>query len=218
MKRLVFLGVFFALAITSKAQDFPTSYGTVGVSYHPMNLVATVADEKESATLNGVGLSWTNANALSTAVPIYIQYGLTAQYSFRNDQSKVGSLSASTRVHFLSFKAPVELTYRIRIPGSKFYVAPYAGVDAVIYALGRSSTSYSDDSSSESATIDVFTQEGEHGEKLNRFNFDWHAGMRLFFNKFFVGGAYEGPIIGFYKKDNIKINTNQVNISLGFVF
>lgn len=214
------LGVLAAFSISVKAQDFPSSYGTLGVSYHPMNIVTTEANEKESATLNGVSLSWTNANALSTVVPLYIQYGLTAQYSFRSDYSKSVAFlySSSMKLHFLSFKAPVELTYRFLIPGSKFYVAPYTGVDVVVYALGRRTTSYSDEITTESSTIDVFTNAAEYGDKLNRFNLDWHAGMKLFFNKFFVGGAYEGPIVGFYKKDQVKMNTNQVNICLGFVF
>ena len=183
-----------------------------------MNLVISAADEKQSGTLNGIGLSWTNANALSSAVPLYIQYGVSGQYSFTNEQQKIGSWSSSTKIHFLSFKAPVELTYRLLIPGSRFYVAPYAEVDAAVYALGRINSSYRGDSASESSTIDVFTQTSEYGDKLNRFNLDWHAGIKLFFNRFLVGASYEGPIIGLYRKNEVKIHTSQVNLSIGLAF
>lgn len=218
MKKLLLFGILCSFCICVKAQEFSGCFQTIGVSYHPMSLVISAADEKQSGTLDGIGLSWTNANALSSVVPLYIQYGVSGQYSFTNEQQKIDSWSSSTKIHFLSFKAPVELTYRLLIPGSRFYVAPYAGVDAVVYALGRITSSFHGDSNIESSTIDVFTQTSVYGDKFNRFNLDWHAGIKLFFNRFLIGASYEGPVIGLYRKNEVKINTSQVNLCIGFVF
>ena len=222
MKRLLCTSLTLILvcfgAMAQSNQSFPQQFSTLGLSYHPMSLIAVEGDDKDILTFNGFGITWTNANAISTTIPLYIEYGVGAQYSYRHDQEKKNAYNYEAKYHLLSVKVPVEFLYRIQIPGSKVCFAPFAGLDAVVYALGRGTETVSDskyDSLNGTSTFDLFSN---NDPKLNRFNLDWHAGGKLMFGHFFVAAAYEGPILGFYHKDNVKAYSSQANISVGLVF
>ena len=185
---------------SSSFSSSPSSFGTISASYNIMKLNESIDSESAKKTINGLSMAWTNANILSSNTPIYIDYGLGVQYSFK-DENKV-------KINFLSAKVPLSLLYRFEIPNSKIAIAPYAGLDAVVYILGKSKGN--------GIEIDLFKDQG--GEKLNRFNLDWHIGARFLISKLYLGVGYEGPIVGFYNKDGYKLNSSQVNISLGIAF
>mgnify|MGYP003310285130 CR=1 FL=1 len=207
MKKLFSISVaLFAFCAMASAQSMgggSTSFGTLSLSYNAMNLKMSYEGESATESMTGLSLTWTNANAIGTAAPLYFEYGLGAQFSFKSKNN--------TTVNFLSAKIPLSILYNFEIPGTSFAIAPYAGLDAVCYFMGKSKYSYG----GETYESDVF-KDGD--PKYNRFNIGWHIGAKVLINTMFVGFAYEGPILGFYSKDGLKVNSNQVNISLGLVF
>lgn len=199
----------------SNSVSAPDSFGALTVSYNPVNAKFAGDDGSTTFSFHGISLGWTNANKLSATTPLYVQYGLGLQWSFRKDEgygygssyNYKSSYKYETSYNFLSVKAPISLLFNLNIPGTKVYFAPYAGLDAVFYVLGKcDDDSFFDGDSS------------GYGYKMSRFNLDWHVGGQLMFNKFLINIAYEGPIVGFYNKDGVKLNSSQVNLGIGFIF
>lgn len=189
---------------SKSSTSFSDSFRTLSVSYNAMNFKMLYDGKSETSSMTGLSLTWTNANAISSATPLYFEYGLGAQFSSRSEDH--------TTINFLSAKVPLSVLYRFEVPGTNFAIAPYAGFDAVCYFMGKEKYSYD----GHTEEYDIFKDDRD--PKLNRFNIDWHIGAKVLFNKVFVGFAYEGPILGFYSKDGLKVNSNQVNISIGLVF
>jgi len=193
---------------TKAVVESPSSFGTLSIAYHPMTIKNIYDGDSTSETFNGLSLDWTNANKISSMIPLYVEYGLGAQWSFKKESKN----DYTVTTNFLSVKAPISLLYNLQIPGTAISIAPYAGFDAVVYALGKVKGKYKGETEEE----DIFKSDGD--DRLNRFQIDWHIGGKIFINKFFINAAYEGPILGFYNKDGYKINSRQANLGLGFMF
>ena len=201
-----------------------------GVSYHPMTRINYFSGELLSGAHNGFGISWTNSHALSSAIPFYIEYGLTAQYSFGNEcRSEIKDLEKrrETIIHngeykFLAVKCPIGLMYRFHIPGSHMYISPYAGIDLIAYMKAD----YEGEAVFEKTgnRFDAYTEsllsDNEYlGYALNRYNIDWHVGGKLSISHVYAGIGYERPMMGLFKRQSDKmIYFSQFNISMGYVF
>jgi len=182
--------------VASVSSDAPSSFGVVSFAYNPMNLKISEGGKSITSSFNGLSLSWLNASKIAPVSPLYVQYGAEVQWSFRRE--------GSYKSDFLSIKIPASVLYSINLFGSKFNFAPFAGLDAIVYALGKSGGE------------DFFSNSGL-GVKMNRFNLAWHAGAQFMYGRFFLNLSYEGPIVGFYQKDGIKVNSNQTVIGVGIV-
>ena len=164
-----------------------------------------------------LSLAWTQSRAILQNLPLYVEYGLGLQYSFKADSQKIEdeySYNCKFLLNALSIKVPVGIMYRLQIPQTGVAIMPYAGFDFGCYALGKYKVEVSYEGETDGEEVDMFNEE-EGG--ANRFICDWHIGAKLAFNKFFVGVAYEGPIAKLYDEE-IEIKMSQVNISVGINF
>lgn len=206
MRKIKFIAAAIAvLAFSTNSFAQPESFATLGVSYNPVTFTGSIDKLfSDSEKMTGVSLFFDNASPLSHKAPIYIDYGLTVQYTGKKQTS-------DARISFLGVKVPVN--FLVDIPFNDFIsLAPYAGVSGSCYILGQAK--FSD------GKIDFFKDKSELGEPMNRFGCNWQAGARLYLGPIMVGFAYEGPITNLYGKsgDIAKMNSKQMNISLGFRF
>lgn len=212
MKKIKFLAVavaMFALSVSAFAQN--ESFGNLKLTYSPVTfkgdvIGSTLSDEK----MTGFGLTFTESSPLAHSFPLYIDYGVGARYSFAKEKEFVGGTATT---HFLSFNIPVSLMINVPV-GDFVSIAPLAGVDANIYAMGFTKAG-------SSKSTDFFSEKSN--PQLNRFVVNWHAGARLYLGPIFLGFSYEAPITKLYSlkanDTNIaSITSSQMNISLGFKF
>lgn len=191
------------LSVNSYAQ--PESFATLSASYNPVTFTGSLGKFfAESEKLTGFSVAFDNASPLSRKAPIYIDYGLSVQYSY-------GKQGSGARIDFLNIKLPVNFMVDIPLT-SLIRLTPYAGVNGNCYALGQFKA--------DGDKIDFFNDKSEYGASMNRFGCNWQAGARLYLNAFMLGFAYEGPITNLYGKsgDLVTMKTHQLNISLGFRF
>ena len=185
-------------------------WNTVSISYSPIS--ATVMG-MEAADLNALSVAWTQARSVLSTHPLYVEYGLGAQWSFMTNSVNSDYSTSKSSSHYLSLKAPVSVLYKFTF--GDVALMPLAGLDLGCYVLGKekaeSTVSYAGQSETYTAETDVFA-EGNY----NRFIFNWHVGARVAYKKVFLGIGYEGPITSL--QSDYKIKTSQFNISLGLTF
>lgn len=238
MKKMIFMVAAFILMGATASAQFTTSgggrrsvstsssveskFGTFSVSYNPVKFKATEDDDTSTRDFHGISATWTDAYSVVPNVPVYFEWGIGAQWSFKNDSDSEGSgdykVEYKESTNFVSIKLPVSLMYKFDVPQTNFSVLPYAGLNLSGYVLGKEKYTAKMKETSESEDFSYFDKEDMGDEQYNRFVVGWHIGARLFINNLLIGIAYEGPVSNLYKEDDFKINTNQINISLGIKF
>ncbi len=213
MKRIILiLGVLFAAVSTARAQyDYPRFMGTVGVSYSPIFNVSTDGDAKERTYFNGVGLSWSNAHAVSSNKPFYVGYGLGIQYGWHMEKDE----TVSTLTHNLSIKLPVEMLYRLETDFD-LIIIPRLGADVNFFPLYQGVGTMS--TSSETKVVDWYDVEFEEGHHMNRVTLGLHVGARFQLDHFFVDLSYELPAVGLYYSKYVRLYERQIHVTAGFAF
>ena len=236
MKKSIFLAAvaFVLMSVTASAQFMQSNGGsnakasvedvfnTFDLTYSPVTMKSSDGNDSESEELNGLSLNWSQARLLTEQFPVYIQYGAGLQFTWKTESDSYDdyeeyTVKIKSTTSLLTVKVPVNLLYNFAIPNTAVSVMPYVGLNAQIHLLGQSKikTEYSGDV--ETSKVNYFSEE-DMEEPLNRFVLGWQIGAMLSYNKYFFGVGYSGPVTNLYKEDEFKINTNQVNISLGFKF
>ena len=200
MKKLFIFSVLSCMVLTASAQFTNTGAGS---NSSKKSSVATQTDipdsyrsfylqyngQKSGETLTGVAIGFNSAKKIAEGTPLYFEFGLAAQYSSK-DELKMASL-----------RLPLDLTYRIYIPDSKFYVSPLVGVDLKGHLWG------------EYDEYNIFDEDDMGDYAYKRFQVGWHAGCR-----FGLGGCYLGFQYGTDFMDLVdgadKVKTT--SITLGF--
>ena len=189
---------------TATSYGVENSFNTLEFSYNPVSFRTVTEDGRSCWNLNALSLAWNHAKLLPTNAPLYAQFGLGLQYSWYNDDDN------DSKTTFFTARIPVNLMYYIEVPNTNSVLMPYAGLHAHLHLSGKEK--YDNDSYS------FFSEDDMGDSKFNRFTLGWHLGAKLALGKLVVGLAYEGPVTHLYNEDDIKYNTTQVNISLGFRF
>ena len=107
MKKILLVCVLAMCALTSSAQFMNSSQGvrkssgvqsneaprvinSVKFTYSPMTMDgANFFEDKDEMELNGLSLAWTQSRAILQNLPLYVEYGLGLQYSFKADSQKI---------------------------------------------------------------------------------------------------------------------------------
>ena len=198
-------------------------FNTFDFTYSPLNLKAEGDGDSETEEMNALSLNWAQARALTTAYPVYLQYGVGLQYAWKTDSENEGDFSYKSTTSFLTAKIPVNLMYCFNVPQTNVALMPYVGLNLQGHILGQNNYKLTYDGESESEKMSFFSEDdmGEDGA-YNRIVLGWQIGAKVAFNKYFVGIAYEGPVTNLFKyddgDDDYKINFNQINISIGMKF
>ena len=203
------------------------TFSTFSFAYNPVTPNSICNREYGIDKMDAFSLAWNEATRITKFKPMYLGYGLGVQYSFDKDvftkdyTGKDGSSFQNVKhedyLRFITAKVPVELLFRIGIPNTNIAVVPFGGFDALLHVVGKKMLSVDLGPEYGSEFTNLFNQE-EFPLPLRRFNVDWHIGMKLMFNRFLIGASYEAPIIPLYKGDDMKISSNQLNLSIGMAF
>ena len=231
MKKSIFLAAvaFMLMSVSASAQFMQSNGGskakasvedvfnTVDLTYSPVTMKATMGGSSLTEDYNGISLNWSQARLMTDKLPIYLQYGAGAQFSWYTDSSSSDYYDVKTTTSFLTVKVPVNVLYNFAIPNTALSVMPYVGLNAQIHVLGQSKTTTTYEDDKETSKMSYFSKDDTENP-YNRFVIGWQIGAMVSFNKYFVGIGYNGPVTSLYKNGDFKIQTSQVNISLGIMF
>ena len=192
-------------------------FNTVDLTYSPVTMKATMGGSSLTEDYNGISLNWSQARLMTYKLPIYLQYGAGAQFSWYTDSSSSDYYDVKTTTSFLTVKVPVNVLYNFAIPNTNLSVMPYLGLNAQVHVLGQTKASQEYDGETETTKVNYFSKD-DMEDPYNRFVLGWQIGAMVSFNKYFVGIGYNGPVTSLYKNGDFKIQTSQVNISLGIMF
>lgn len=202
-------------ASSASAEDI---FNTFDVTYSPVTMNTEYDNESTSEDLKAVSLNWTQARVLSANMPLYVQYGLGVQYAWKTDSEKDDDYSYKSTFSFLTAKIPVNLLYNFSVPNTSVALMPFVGLNLQGHILGQNVYKETYDGETETRKYNYFDKEDMNDEPFSRVTVGWQIGAKVAFNKYLVGIAYEGPVTNLYKEGELKINTNQINISLGIKF
>ena len=192
-------------------------FNTVDLTYSPVTMKATMGGSSLTEDYNGISLNWSQARLMTDKLPIYLQYGAGAQFSWYTDSSSSDYYDVKTTTSFLTVKVPVNVLYNFAIPNTNLSVMPYLGLNAQVHVLGQSKTSQEYDGETQTFKVNYFSKD-DMEDPYNRFVLGWQIGAMVSYDKYFVGIGYNGPVTSLAKKGDNKIQTSQVNISLGIMF
>ena len=195
--------------VLSRAVDFTFS----PVTFNAMEDGNSVFTDMKAVSFN----YWAPARAISTTHPVYLQYGAGLQYAWQTDKESVGDYSVKSTTSFLTAKVPVNMIYHLDVPNTEIALLPYAGLNLQGHIIGQSKTTIKYDGESESQTLNFFSDD-DMDAAFNRLVVGWQIGAKAAINNYFVGIAYEGPVTNLLKDGDWKVNTNQINISIGMKF
>ncbi|MBQ7509581.1 MAG: outer membrane beta-barrel protein [Prevotella sp.] len=220
MKKLFLLAAMAVLGLQSQAQIVtsrsamttrqvvaePKSAGwsTFGFEYLPSNFDP---DHGDSESFTGFALNYTSATPLTSSIPIFLEWGIGAQWSHASDFLDVDDLD----MNVLSVKVPINIMYDFEIPNTSINIDPYLGVRFRGNVWGQ--LKYDDDDWN---VFDKDDMEDDLGMYVwKRFQIGWQIGVKArFSDSFFVGLGYGTDFSEISKKTKI----NETSISLGFVF
>jgi len=182
--------------ITKHVTDEPKSYNgwkTFGIEYLPSNW----SGDGDSESFTGLAINYTQAISLTQSIPLFLEWGLGAQYSSKSvDDNKI---------HYASVKAPINLIYDFQIPNTNINIDPYVGIKLRGNVWGEYKDDYEDES------YNLFSDDLD----WKRFQIGGQLGVKARFNnKFFIGFGY-----GFdFNEIAEDTKVNELSISAGLVF
>lgn len=194
-------------------------FNTVDLTYSPVTMKASYDGDSATEDLNGLSLNWAQARLLTDQLPVYLQYGAGVQFTWKTDTSSDDyyDVKVKNTTTFLTVKVPVNVLYNFAIPNTNLSVMPYVGLNAQIHVLGQSKTTTTYEDEKETSKMSYFSKD-DMEDPYKRFVLGWQIGAMVSYEKYFVGIGYNGPVTSLYKNGDFKIQTSQVNISLGIMF
>lgn len=227
MKKILFVAALAMLGLQSQAQlvtstssmkttqvnviETPKNgWSTFGIEYLPSSLSPKHGD---SQSFTGLALTWTKARSLTSSLPLFLEVGIGAQYSFYSETTGSGKYETETNWSMISAKIPVNIIYSYQIPNTSINIDPYIGLRfrGNIYGEVEQETNGNSD------TYNLFDEDdmGSDDRTYNRFQLGWQIGVKARLNNtIFVGIAY-GSDFGDIVKD---VTINETQLSIGFVF
>lgn len=211
MRKMILMATMALLGLNAQAQivssrssmttrqviDEPKTYkgwNTFGIEYLPSNFSA----DGHSESFSGFAFNYSKAISLTQTAPLYLEWGLGAQYSSWSEDDE--------KIHFASVKVPLNLVYDFEIPNTSINLDPYVGVRFRGNVWGELKDDYYDES------YDLF--DSDEGD-CKRFQLGMQFGVKARFNNsFFIGVGYGFDFNEF--SDDVKIN--ELSISLGLAF
>ena len=232
MKKSIFLAAvaFMLMSVSASAQFMQSNAGskakvsvedvfnTVDLTYSPITMKSTMGGSSLTEDYNGISLNWSQARLMTDKLPIYLQYGAGAQFSWYTDSISYDDSNVKTTTTFLTVKVPVNVLYDFAIPNTNLSVMPYLGLNAQVHVLGQSNTSREYEGETQTYKTNLFSKDDMVEDPYNRFVLGWQIGAMVSFDKYFVGIGYNGPVTSLFKNGDYKIQNSQVNISLGIMF
>lgn len=216
MKKIFLLAIMAVMSWASQAQivssrssmvtkeEAPKNgWSTFGFEYLPSSWKYSHDGYSHSDSFNAASILWTKATGLTSSTPLFLEWGLGLQYSWKSEDDVNTSVA--------SVKIPLNLIYSYQIPETSISIDPYIGLNFRFNGWAKIKNDKNDTS------INPFDKDdmGDSDLTWNRFQLGWHIGARArFSDSFFLGVAYGTDFSEISKYTHIEETT----LSLGFVF
>lgn len=184
-------------------------WSILGLEYLPSTTIQAINSGtwKEG---HAFAISYTQAVAMTKSMPLFLEWGLGAQYS------SYGNERVGNALDFLSVKAPLNIVLDIHISDTKIHLDPYVGLCVRGNAWGRTFYITKDYSSNnEEKFSDPISFFDNTGYKL--FQIGGHFGVKARFESGFFVGVEHGSDFNTFINDDKKIISG-VSVSGGLVF
>lgn len=153
------------------------AWSNVVVSYNVTNF--DIDMDVSQDYIHGVDFGYLYTTSLFDNVPLYLEGGLLANYTFGKLYDRY-DFSISTSL--LSLRIPVNVGYKVSL-GKQFLLMPYAGV----YLKGNLAGEMTVDYRGEDEDFDMFENDEGNGERIQA---GMNVGLRCFVNCFTFGVGY----------------------------
>ena len=215
VKTFLFL-FLFSLASIAKAQfanssssSVVTATGYDGWTDIHVSYNSTEFDVEGSDRVMGIEVGCTKAFSISNKMPLFIETGLNAIWTFgelSKYEDSYYSYSYSSSVSLFSVKVPINLVYKFDL-NEKVSIMPFAGV----YCTGNISGTLTVEEDGVEYDFDMFDE--DEGD-CKRFQFGLNLGAKCKFNKITLGVGYGFDLNEI--DEDCKVNT--LNFSVGYCF
>lgn len=239
MKKFI-LGAF-ALLMTLGANA--ESYSRVQASYINDSYNGNKYTNNHDFSTNGIGVSYVYGFGLSKSLPMFVEAGLQFNTSINSEtiaeeKYSVDILDKTYNIHEkgkqkftnINLAIPVNFVWRFNV-ADMLTVAPYAGINFRVNALGK--VKYSVDIDTDlpkdldkelddargSESMNVYSKKdmGNDGT-WNRFQMGWQIGVGAEYKNIYLGVQYGTDFIPAFKYEKAKINNGRLAVSVGYSF
>lgn len=173
--------------------DSPQTLNHVHMAYSPLTAKYTSKGGKTTYPLTGLSIGVGQITPISAELPLLLEYGLDAQYSFEMKKNESRNM--------MTFNAPVSVMYQVGMPATGVAILPYAGID-----LG----------------YNLFGSQKVLGERVGyfsdldftRFMVGCHLGVKFLIRSVYFGLAYQGC----FNELSENLKYTQAQFSVGVLF
>ena len=210
MKSFVIIAVLAIVSVGTANAQLGVQAGYVSSKF--------VAEDSEADPYNGFNVGLTYDMAIQGGFGLH--YGLL--YTLISDKESVketlpilGDVEVTYKSsgHFLNI--PVQATYKYAI-NSDFGIFAYAGPNFTMGVAGSEKISYSIAEAGDDGKASWYGE--DDGIDFGRFDIQLGVGLGIQYSNFVLKGGYDWGLLNPYGDDDFKINRNQFNVSLGFLF
>lgn len=176
--------------------------------YLQWNPSSFVPDQGSSESFTGLSMGWNKAVSLTPSNPLFLEFGIGLQYSFKKLDKYMG-WDVDINYSMFSLKAPVQVDYAYNIPNSTIALIPNAGLDFRFNVGGKMK--------SDDVSINLFDKDdmGGSDNTWNRFQVGWHIGLNASFNKKLLLGLSYGSD---FSEIATKTKISTTSLTVGFFF
>jgi len=164
--RMIMLAVFAIISMSASAQE---PFATFYAQYNPTYLKYDKSNKDFSDYYNGITIGYNYATPFF-GIPLYLEFGGAAQWSFRYKDGYSTNL--------IALKVPVNVLFSINVSDA-FKIQPYGGVYGRFFLLGKTKPDYQE-------SINWFS----YYDDAKRFQMGLNAGVKFVISDFTIGGGY----------------------------
>jgi len=215
------LALMACLALGAAAQDENEGWGTLTLEWNPMTHHYTgkkshdyyYYDYDYDNNMNGFSIGYTHAFPLSHSVPLFLEPGLLAQFTYHSKSYDDYYYSDySDKYMMASLKAPVNVLYKFTFPNSSIALMPFAGLTVRGNLWGENKW----EEGKESGSVNLFDKKKMGKDDVwKRVQVGWQIGVKARFGqKFIVGGSYGTDFNEICRKYKFRTGTLMVGLIL----
>lgn len=229
MRRFYALVVIALVALAPKAVAGGDTYGDEGYGRTYVNYGEAVVNWSKGSDVNkdlfpfskSVALGYLSTSRLIGALPIYVEYGINAQYTFGDKSSTLLGVTTNYQANMLAVNIP--LHFALNLSFGKIGIVPYAGINLRGNIFGEQVTEIKLGKTTTTEELRLFDDseaEGAAGDKAwERFQAGLSYGVSLNLGRCTVGVGIVSDLMPLVEFDNDNNATlTYKTLSIGFAF
>ncbi len=159
--------------------------------------------------------------------PLMLGTGIDGRFTFRDktfhDSATYDQITAKVSTRFINFNIPLNISYKVPL-SPVFSITPQFGFDFRIQAFGRAKTEVTVPESNHDSlvktsgfipgNVNLFSKNALGNEALKRFQFGWHAALKLQYDQYVIGVSYGTD----FAKLRNELGSSNLLVNFGYVF